>query len=997
MAGALVGALPFPVSELTWEKLPAVVEAGKLSFENAVMVMKLVLGEPPEEIDMKALERQCPGGQQAAAKSKAKAKPKAKPKASGKAKAKGKSQPKVKAKAKAAGGKARAKAKSGASKKVEIVMKRPAAAPGRVRRPPVKEPEQPDLVLELEQKRKNEEEAPAADAFEIPSCLTLQQGLEHVEQQHSQPAQPTIEVDSASQASTLQLGASVSTVPATAAELEMRAQLATLQAELDVLQKKGQSAADDPQQPLRRIPPSLALDTPIFGSPDNQMGLEESQFADTKVPASSLDEPAAMEPAPAVSHAAPSTTPAPAMCPLMVAVPEEAGTAMDQSKVAPSPEEAAVAMEKPAEPTAPIGSSQVPPAAIEPPSNLAPAAPIKPPSHVVPAAPIEPTSKVEPSPQEMAAGAMALVVAPATAAMAPSPAEPPAMPKEPANALTISKGAMPVESVPPAHIPDQPQVDERDHAIATLQAKLKVLEDQLLSNAKASNAKAPQVSSLNVVTAPPADLPDHAMVELDGEPLNPVELDEEMQRLINENSGPGSTWKDDVVDNEEQEEKINYSTHRNSGMRLNRFMESKEGAKFPHMRAMFESDRTALLRVWVLNKENRNQCESEVILSRSKSARIEGIRECITVKEMIKRGWPKGKILGAIQKGGGIKDEHDPTDPTLTSYWCITGRKKVDSEEMKQESTMRVKTESNAESLDALLGSTPALPPSLGLSAAASGMSDEQVKALADALGSGLKKELGQMTVATDLPKDHALRKVLPEIAWKCNAGQSWNHCLMSAASTLRRGGAAWHFPWRYLYDDNGINITLQAAAQWIAESINRLSVDGVRLKDPTTGEEAGHFYGYAVHFKGDWKYLVALFNMTQSAQQEQVCWKCGASKGTSDPNMCYVNLNHDAPWRRTAVSMWSVKPAFANIVGFSKEMVAPDVLHCWHLGVCRDLIGSVVRLLVSERYWPGSNINDRLAFATASLKRWAKHRALSLTIKRLTKQNLSWGDQYFG
>lgn len=83
--------------------------------------------------------------------------------------------------------------------------------------------------------------------------------------------------------------------------------------------------------------------------------------------------------------------------------------------------------------------------------------------------------------------------------------------------------------------------------------------------------------------------------------------------------------------------------------------------------------------------------------------------------------------------------------------------------------------------------------------------------------------------------------------------------------------------------------------------------------------------------------------------------------------------------------------------VGFSKEMVAPDVLHCWHLGVCRDLIGSVVRLLVSERYWPGSNINDRLAFATASLKRWAKHRALSLTIKRLTKQNLSWGDQYFG
>lgn len=41
----------------------------------------------------------------------------------------------------------------------------------------------------------------------------------------------------------------------------------------------------------------------------------------------------------------------------------------------------------------------------------------------------------------------------------------------------------------------------------------------------------------------------------------------------------------------------------------------------------------------------------------------------------------------------------------------------------------------------------------------------------------------------------------------------------------------------RYLYDEDGINLTLQAAAQCISESVNRLSVDGVRLKDPSTGE----------------------------------------------------------------------------------------------------------------------------------------------------------------
>lgn len=142
-----------------------------------------------------------------------------------------------------------------------------------------------------------------------------------------------------------------------------------------------------------------------------------------------------------------------------------------------------------------------------------------------------------------------------------------------------------------------------------------------------------------------------------------------------------------------------------------------------------------MLRVWVLNQENRNKCESEVILSRSKSAKVEGTRECLTVKEMIDRGWPRGKILGAIRKGGGIKDEHDPNDPTLTAYWCITGRKKVDSEEMKQESRMTVKTQSNGDALDTLLGGTPSLPPSLGLGNAAASMSEEQVKALTEALG----------------------------------------------------------------------------------------------------------------------------------------------------------------------------------------------------------------------------------------------------------------------
>lgn len=73
--------------------------------------------------------------------------------------------------------------------------------------------------------------------------------------------------------------------------------------------------------------------------------------------------------------------------------------------------------------------------------------------------------------------------------------------------------------------------------------------------------------------------------------------------------------------------------------------------------------------------------------------------------------------------------------------------------------------------------------------------------------------------------------------------------------------------------------------------------------------------------------------------------------------------------------------------------MIGPDVLHVFHLGVARDICGSVLRLLVAERYWPGSNIDARLAYATGSLKRWCKQHKLHLAIKRLSKQNLSWSE----
>ncbi|CAK9085706.1 unnamed protein product [Durusdinium trenchii] len=75
--------------------------------------------------------------------------------------------------------------------------------------------------------------------------------------------------------------------------------------------------------------------------------------------------------------------------------------------------------------------------------------------------------------------------------------------------------------------------------------------------------------------------------------------------------------------------------------------------------------------------------------------------------------------------------------------------------------------------------------------------------------------------------------------------------------------------------------------------------------------------------------------------------------------------------------------------------MIGADLLHIWHLGVGRDALGSILRILIKEHYWPGSNIDKRLSYASACLKGWCKQKKLPLAIKGLTQQNLNWGSEY--
>ena len=124
-----------------------------------------------------------------------------------------------------------------------------------------------------------------------------------------------------------------------------------------------------------------------------------------------------------------------------------------------------------------------------------------------------------------------------------------------------------------------------------------------------------------------------------------------------------------------------------------------------------------------------------------------------------------------------------------------------------------------------------------------------------------------------------------------------------------------------------------------------------------------------------------------------QVCWKCQASKGGNDLDYSYTNLHPGAAWRNTIWTSlpWVQTPELANCRGFDPTMLAADLLHVWHLGCGRDLLGSSLKILTQMRYFAGNSIEKSLGQASMQLRSCARQNGLMLNLKKLTKQNLGW------
>ena len=127
----------------------------------------------------------------------------------------------------------------------------------------------------------------------------------------------------------------------------------------------------------------------------------------------------------------------------------------------------------------------------------------------------------------------------------------------------------------------------------------------------------------------------------------------------------------------------------------------------------------------------------------------------------------------------------------------------------------------------------------------------------------------------------------------------------------------------------------------------------------------------------------------------DQVCYRCAASKGNDDFHTVYTDISAAAGWRQQPMPgpMFHIPPAIASLQGFSDRLVALDVLHIFHLGVLRDLVGTGFKLLARTRgeYYNGRRIPIRLHQLTQELKAYCHANNLQLSLQKIHMNTLLW------
>ena len=165
---------------------------------------------------------------------------------------------------------------------------------------------------------------------------------------------------------------------------------------------------------------------------------------------------------------------------------------------------------------------------------------------------------------------------------------------------------------------------------------------------------------------------------------------------------------------EEEGEPVNTKTHKQAYMRLKRFMEGSDAARFPHMQKLWDGstkEKNELLSSWVKKNENRAACESAVVMQRESVNKYNATQQLMSVQEMVDRKFPTEKIRSIIHRGGGVPDADAPDCLMLTQFWVTVSRTKSAEESQSTRASTSVECETDMNVFDAPLATPSAIAP----------------------------------------------------------------------------------------------------------------------------------------------------------------------------------------------------------------------------------------------------------------------------------------------
>ena len=142
-------------------------------------------------------------------------------------------------------------------------------------------------------------------------------------------------------------------------------------------------------------------------------------------------------------------------------------------------------------------------------------------------------------------------------------------------------------------------------------------------------------------------------------------------------------------------------------------------------------------------------------------------------------------------------------------------------------------------------------------------------------------------------------------------------------------------------YIHQGVNMTLDSVLAQVVKSLNHWRNNGVQ-----------QVFCQLSTLKGDWKFLCQALLLKRKPDKNEICFWCSGTRNLQCP---VTDRSATAKWRcEIPGEPWFRVPSLLNLEGFNLTMVGIDLLHCFFLGVGRDLISSTLVIMLRSGVFPG-------------------------------------------